>query len=54
MVDNLHQEYTFIASTFLKDILYEFVKCTIVGYPWDSSSFSPGSTGVPPYTILLS
>ena len=53
LCDNMHDECRFRASPFFIDIPQEFMDCSKVIHPWESSKFSPKITGVPPHVLLM-
>ena len=54
MVSNIHDECSFCASTFFKDIPDGILKCVRLAYPWDTTEYTPILIGVPPHVLLVS
>ena len=53
LTSNLHEECSFRASPFFKDIPEEFINVAKVAFPWDSTVDTPKLTGVPPHVLLM-
>ena len=54
MVANIHDECSFCAFPFFKEIPDNIIKCVRVAYPWDTTEYTPKLTGVPPHVFLIS
>ena len=48
LVRNMHEEYSFCVSPFLKDIPDNFISVSRVAYPWNATKENLKLTGVPP------
>ena len=53
LTTNLHEECSFCASSFFKDIPEEFVRLARVAFPWNSTVDTPKFSGVPPHVLLM-
>ena len=53
LTNTLHEESSFWASLFFRDIPDEFLKASRVAFPWDSTSDTPKITGVPPHILIM-
>ena len=53
LTNTLHEESTFRASLFYKDIPEEFLKIARIAYPWEATSDTPKLTGIPPHVLLM-
>ena len=49
----LHEESSFRASLFYRDIPDEFLQVARVAFPWDATEDTPKLTGVPPHVVLM-
>ena len=53
LTSTLHEESSFRASLFYKDIPEEFLNVARIAYPWEATSDTPKLTGVPPHVLLM-
>ena len=53
LVRNIHEECSFRASLFLKDIPSDFVSISWVTYSWNETKEVPELTGVPIHVLLM-
>ena len=53
LLRTLHEECSFRASIFLKDIPDEFINVVRVAFPWNATRETPKLTGVPPHVLLM-
>ena len=53
LTTNLHEECSFRASSFFKDIPEEFIRLARVAFPWNSTVDTPKLSGVPPHVLLM-
>ena len=53
LTSNLHEESSFRASLFYRDVPDEFLKVARIAFPWNSTEDTPKLTGVPPHVLLM-